>query len=147
MRMLGQDEKRAAWSPRCERARLRTYTFGASSATIRPELFPALVALSRILRAHGRGPRQHDTWSYNCRKIAGSEKWSTHAYGVALDVRATDYPHGSRVTDPVLLAAALEVEQLVTPDGWRMWEWGGRWRRPDGMHWEIACPPASLARL
>lgn len=145
-RLLTQTAKRAAWAPRCHPDGLHRYTFGAGAATIRPELFPALVALSRILRAHDRAPRAHDTWSYACRFIAGTRTWSTHAYGISVDVRATSYPLGVRVRDVALLAAAAEVEALTTPDGWRVWEWGGRWNRPDGMHWEIACPPSS-ARL
>lgn len=70
-----------------------------------------------------------------------------HAYGIALDVRATSYPLGAPVTDAALLAAAEEIEALTTPDGWRVWHWGGRWRRPDGMHWEAAAPPASIKLL
>lgn len=147
MKQLTQTQKRAAWAPRCRPELLRKYTFGAGVAIMRPELFPALVKLSRILRAHDRGPRAHDTWSYNCRVIAGTSTWSVHAYGIAVDVRAISYPWGVRVTDPVLLAAAAEIEAIVTPDGWQVWEWGGRWRRPDGMHWEAACPPASAKLL
>lgn len=147
MKRLSQAEKKAAWSPRCKRALLRSYSFGPAVAIIRPELFPALVLLSRILRDHDRGPRAHDTWSYNCRLIAGTTKWSTHSYGIALDVRATSYPHGQRVTDPALLSAAREIEGLVTPDGWRVWEWGGRWSKPDGMHFEAAAPPKSVSLL
>lgn len=147
MKHLAQPQKRAAWSPRCTPRILREYSFGPSVARIRPELFPALVHLSRILRAHDRGPRVHDTWSYNCRLIAGTTSWSMHAYGIAVDVRATSYPHGVTVTDEALLAAVREIEALSTPDGWRVWEWGGRWRRPDGMHFEAAAPPASIAQL
>lgn len=147
MRMLTQTQKRAAWAPRCQRDGLRQYSFGAGVAILRPEVFPALVLLSRILRGNGRGPRSHDTWSYACRKIAGTSLWSMHAYAIAVDVRATSYRLGVTVTDPALLNAAAEVERLTTPDGWRVWEWGGRWARPDGMHWEIAAPPASVALL
>lgn len=147
MRKLSQSQKRELWAPRCTRTLLQRFSFGASTATIRHELFPALVLLSRILRAHDRGPRAHDTWSYSCRKIAGTSRWSMHAYGIALDVRATSYPLGVPVTDHALHRAAAEIEGLTTPDGWQVWEWGGRWRRPDGMHWEAACPPASAKLL
>lgn len=147
MRKLTQTQKRYAWSPRCNRGALRQYSFGAGVAILRPEVFPALVLLSRILRGNGRAPRSHDTWSYACRKIAGTNLWSMHAYGIAVDVRATDYLLGVHVGDSALLNAATEVERLTTPDGWRVWEWGGRWSRPDGMHWEIAAPPASIKLL
>lgn len=147
MRILTQAQKRVVWGSPCRRDSFRTYSFGESIAIIRPEVFPALVHLSRILRAHDRGPRGFDTWSYACRRIAGTNRWSMHAYGIALDVRATSYPLGVRVTDPQLLAAVREIEALRTPDGWRVWEWGGRWSRPDGMHFEAAAPPASMKLL
>lgn len=147
MKSLTQAQKRSLWGPPCQRESLRQYSFGLGIAIIRPEVFPALVHLSRILRAHGRGPRAHDTWSYACRKIAGTSSWSMHSYGIAVDVRATSYPLGVRVRDAALLAAVAEIEALSTPDGWRVWEWGGRWRRPDGMHFEVAAPPHALKLL
>lgn len=147
MRMLSQTQKRAAWAPRCHPAGLRRYALGRANVLIRPELFAGLVLLSRALQRHDRGARAHDTWSYACRPIAGTTSWSMHSYGIALDVRATAYPLGVRVTDAALLAAVAEIEAITTPDGWRVWEWGGRWRRPDGMHFEAACPPASAALL
>lgn len=146
-KLLSQDDKRTSWGPPCEMTAMQTFSFGQGNARLRPECFVPLVLLSRILRKHDRWPRRFDTWSFACRVIAGTSRWSMHAYGIAVDVRATSYPLGVKVTDPVLLAAAAEVEALVTPDGWRVWEWGGRWRRPDGMHWEIGCPPASAALL
>lgn len=146
-KLLSQADKRLLWGPPCPMTTLQTYSFGQGNARLRPECFVPLVLLSRALRKHDRWPRRFDTWSYACRAIAGTSSWSMHAFGIAVDVRATSYPLGVRVTDQQLLAAAGEVEALVTPDGWRVWEWGGRWRRPDGMHWEIACPPASAALL
>lgn len=145
MRMLTQTQKRAAWSPGCRRDRLAAYRFGGGVALIDPRCFIALVMLSRILRRHDRAPRDFDTWSYACRPVRRGTALSMHSYGIAVDVRATSFPLGVQVRDEQLLATAADVAQLVTPDGWRVWEWGGNWRRPDGMHWEIAAPPASLA--
>lgn len=145
--LLSQAAKRQQWGPPCDFLRLETFSFGQGNARIRPELFGALIWLSRILRAYDRWPRRFDTWSYACRPIAGTDQWSLHALGIAVDVRATSYPLGVKVTDPQLLAAATEIEQLHTTDGYQVWEWGGRWRRPDGMHWEIGCPPSSLRSL
>lgn len=32
--------------------------------------------------------------SYSCRKMTGSTKWSTHAWGIAVDINWTDNPYG-----------------------------------------------------
>lgn len=144
---LSQEGKRAAWGPPCQFRKMQRYILGQGEVLIRPEAFAALVLLSSILRHHGVTPRAHDTWSYHCRKIGGTSLWSMHAYGIALDIRATSYPLGVPVTDPAMLAAAARIEALTTPDGWTVWDWGGRWRRPDGMHFELACPIASAKLL
>lgn len=74
-----------------------------------------------------------DDWSYVCRKIAGSDKWSNHAYAKAIDVNAISNPqrHGL-VTDmpPWFINLGLTKYHLT---------WGGNYHAPtkqDAMHWE-----------
>ena len=38
-----------------------------------------------------------------------------------------------------------EIEAIRTTAGLPVWEWGGDWRTPDTMHYEIAASPAELA--
>lgn len=70
-------------------------------------------------------------WGYACRKIRGSNSWSNHAWGLAVDLNAPKNPMSSRlITD--------------MPD-WMpvMWKsygfrWGGDYRgRKDAMHYEF----------
>jgi hypothetical protein len=52
---------------------------------------------------------------------------SPHAWGVAVDLNAAEYPYGSTRLQDSRLVAAFEAEGF---------EWGGRWRSPDPMHFE-----------
>jgi hypothetical protein len=52
-----------------------------------------------------------------------------HGFGGALDFNAETNELGTKGDmDP-------EVVAIVEAHGW---EWGGRWRRPDPMHWQFA---------
>lgn len=55
--------------------------------------------------------------------------WSTHAWGIAIDVNAATNGYGAR---PRLSAAFVKC---FTDVGF---EWGGSWRTPDGMHFQFA---------
>jgi hypothetical protein len=54
---------------------------------------------------------------------------SMHAWGLAIDVNARDNPLGAT---PVMDQRVVEVFER-----WGF-DWGGHWRRPDGMHFELA---------
>lgn len=98
--------------------------------------------------------------TYNDRVIAGTERKSAHAYGIAIDIgtasadywrsaagATADVPAAWRNRIPVVVVDAFEAEGFV---------WGGRWRHYDTMHFEWrpelfdpACkaqPPAAGAR-
>jgi hypothetical protein len=67
--------------------------------------------------------------TYNKRKISGSDRWSNHAYGGAIDINAEEngFNTGKGTIPPVLVAAFDAV-------GFR---WGGRYKgRTDPMHFE-----------
>ena len=78
--------------------------------------------------------------TYNDRVIAGTERKSAHAYGIAIDIGTaqSDYwrnaagataeaPPAWRNRIPAAIVAAFEAEQFV---------WGGRWQHYDTMHFE-----------
>ncbi len=91
-----------------------------------------------------------NTSAFNCRGIPGSNRWSQHAYGRAIDLNpllnpcvfvsgefqphnAAPYLDRSR-TDPGLLHAAAPATHAFTDRGWR---WGGYWNSPiDYQHFE-----------
>jgi D-alanyl-D-alanine carboxypeptidase len=92
----------------------------------------------------------NNTSAFNCRGIPGSNRWSQHAYGRAIDLNpllnpciyasgefqphnAAPYLDRSR-TDPGLLHAADPAVHVFTDRGWR---WGGDWKGPiDYQHFE-----------
>jgi hypothetical protein len=47
-----------------------------------------------IINAHKSEYVRHGIWGYNCRYIDGTTKYSTHAWGIAVDVSSADEPYG-----------------------------------------------------
>jgi hypothetical protein len=92
----------------------------------------------------------NNTSAFNCRGIPGSDQWSPHAYGRAIDVNpllnpcvyaggafapqnAAAYLDRGR-TDPGLLHDGDPAVRVFTDRGWR---WGGAWTTPlDYQHFE-----------
>jgi hypothetical protein len=91
----------------------------------------------------------NNTSAFNCRLIPGTDEWSPHAYGRAIDINtlinpclyasgyfepenAAAYLDRSR-TDPGLIHSGDPAEQVFTERGW---QWGGYWRAPDYQHFE-----------
>ncbi|MBB2989768.1 hypothetical protein FHR72_001231 [Mycolicibacterium iranicum] len=95
--------------------------------------------------------RDNNTSAFNCRGIPGSDSWSLHAYGRAVDVNpklnpyipssgvpepanATPWVDRGR-TDPGMLHDGDAAVLAFTDRGWR---WGGHWRSPlDYQHFEM----------
>ncbi len=91
-----------------------------------------------------------NTSAFNCRKIPGTDRWSPHAYGRAIDVNprvnpclyadgavqpgnAAAYLDRGR-TDPGLLHDGDPAVRVFTDRGW---QWGGQWTTPlDYQHFE-----------
>lgn len=92
----------------------------------------------------------NNTSAFNCRSLPGSDRWSQHAYGRAIDLNpllnpyidgtgafepknAAAYLDRSR-SDPGLLHDGDPAVRAFTDRGWR---WGGHWRSPvDYQHFE-----------
>jgi D-alanyl-D-alanine carboxypeptidase len=91
----------------------------------------------------------NNTSAFNCRLIPGTNEWSPHAYGRAIDLNplinpclystgyfepqnAAAYLDRSR-TDPGLLHADDPSVHAFTERGW---QWGGSWTTPDYQHFE-----------
>ncbi len=58
-----------------------------------------------------------------------TSKWSTHAWGLAIDVDVRRNPLGER---PVIDLAIVRIFEACG------FTWGGGWRRPDGQHFQYA---------
>ncbi len=92
----------------------------------------------------------NNTSAFNCRRIPGTDEWSPHAYGRAIDLNplvnpclyASGYfePRNAAAyldrgrTDPGLLHVGDPAVRAFTDRGWR---WGGDWTAPlDYQHFE-----------
>jgi hypothetical protein len=71
------------------------------------------------------------TWDgcFNIRKKRGLQSMSLHSWGIAIDVNAFENGLGK---EPKLSPGFVKC---FTDAGF---EWGGNWKRKDGMHFEIA---------
>jgi hypothetical protein len=91
--------------------------------------------------------RANLTSAFNCRFVAGTRRWSEHAYGMAIDINPVQNPYvsGSHVSPAAgrpyvnrrrrakgMIRANGAVVKAFASIGW---EWGGNWRSvKDYMH-------------
>ena len=66
---------------------------------------------------------------YSTRNKRGIDEPSTHSWAIAIDINPHRGELGREPTMPDFIVCAFER---------RGFEWGGRWRRPDGMHFQAA---------
>ena len=84
-----------------------------------------------------------DDWGYCYREIRGSSTaLSNHSSGTAIDLNATKHPLGKAGT--FSLGKVPMIRALAKKYGLR---WGGDFRRPDEMHFEITLSEAKVAAL
>ncbi len=69
------------------------------------------------------------------RRKAGGNTLSHHSWGIALDINADWNPFGDA---PAFSGAKGSVRRLVPIFEAHGFAWGGRWHKPDGMHFELA---------
>jgi hypothetical protein len=87
-----------------------------------------------------RSMAANNTSAFNCRPVAGTSRWSEHAYGRAIDVNPVQNPYvvGRHVSPPAgrpyanrgrrapgMIRAGDAVERAFAAAGWA---WGGAWR-------------------
>ena len=83
-----------------------------------------------------------NTSAFNCRTVAGTTRWSEHAYGRAIDINPVENPYvigshvspesGRRYVDrrkrlPGMIHDGDAVERAFSSVGWG---WGGHWSSP-----------------
>jgi len=101
----------------------------------------------RLVDAYGADDRRSmaadNTSAFNCRFVAGTEVWSEHAYGRAIDVNPIENPYvtaGGYVSPPAgarfarrsrhakgMIHRRGPVVDVFADAGW---EWGGNWPGP-----------------
>jgi len=106
-----------------------------------------------------RSMAANNTSAFNCRKVAGSTRWSKHAWGLAIDINpmqnpyvyngAYDPPGSERWADRSQVVPGMIVEggPVVGAFDSIGWAWGGRWGSPlDYQHFEVkTCPSTTTA--
>lgn len=84
--------------------------------------------------------------TYNCRNIAGSTNKSIHAYALALDLNPKKNPHKSPLTTDMPDSFITRMEG-IRANGKQAVMWGGRWSKPDAMHFQINVAPADCKEV
>ena len=101
----------------------------------------------RLVDAYGaddhRSMEADNTSAFNCRFVAGTDRWSEHAYGRAIDVNPIENPYadGDGYVSPPQGAAFADrsrrAKGLIHRGGPVVaafaavgWEWGGNWAWP-----------------
>jgi D-alanyl-D-alanine carboxypeptidase len=101
----------------------------------------------RLVDAYGADDRSSmaadNTSAFNCRFVAGTETWSEHAYGRAIDVNPIENPYvtdsgyvsppaGARFADRSRRAKGMIYRGGAVVDAFAAagWEWGGNWSWP-----------------
>lgn len=164
------DAFRTAWSADlCATGNMVTRRVLSHDTRVSARAADAYAAFHRVLLATGYEARW--TSAYSCRNIAGTDRYSLHAFGIALDVDPAENPFQSPTSGSVRFSSAstragraadvaagradtiftptqiAAVEAIRTVDGRQVWGWGGRWRTPlDTMHFELKVTPSELAR-
>ena len=82
--------------------------------------------------------RPGECWGYNPRKVAGTNVWSDHAWGTAVDLNAPANGRGGRGDIPDGVVALWQDHGF---------EWGGRWKNTDPMHMQFSGTPADAAYM
>jgi len=103
--------------------------------------FPTRIYLNNLLQAPleqalrnliARGfAAEMRTWDgcYIIRNARGLTSWSLHAWGLAVDMNAATNRLGAKPT------LSRGFVKCFTDAGF---DWGGTWRRPDGMHFQLS---------
>ena len=97
------------------------------------DLIPLLEHAFINIHDRGLGPEIR-TWDgcFNIRRKRGGSNYSLHSWGLAVDINAAWNRFGKIPTMSDALVKAFEDAGFL---------WGGRWSKPDGMHFQIARLP------
>jgi hypothetical protein len=90
--------------------------------------------------------RTWDDWGWAYRKIAGSNTYSNHASGTAVDLNAVQHPQGVHNTFTPIQRTKINWCLRVRLRG--VVRWGGTFSTTvDDMHWEINKPMEDVRRV
>jgi hypothetical protein len=120
--------------------------FGKHIGGVPSTLVPAYAALEQALTSAGYHPPDKcmSVWSYNCRLIAGTDSYSLHSYGIAVDIDPPQNPYsgGDPYSGWMKEHHVDAVMKIRTTKGKGLWYWGGYWSSHDRMHFQIDNTPS-----
>ena len=118
--------------------------YGKSVGGVARPAVDAFLALEAALKATGY--RANSRWSFNCRTIGKSTKYSLHSYGIAIDIdpRENPFTAGDPYSGKLKRRHVDAVLGIKNTRGQSIWSWGGKWRKPDRMHFQINRGPNDL---
>ena len=92
-------------------------------------VYPLMQALNNIVDR--KLTAQVQTWDgcFCIRSKRGALSRSLHSWGLAIDINAATNVFGNKPTMPLTLV------KCFTDAGF---DWGGRWQKPDGMHFQLS---------
>ncbi len=175
IRVVTAEELGPTWNPSCpigleELRAVRVAYFGTDGqehagelivhhevaqevAAIFADIFEARFPIHEIASAATRGGDDDAlmaddiTSGFNCRFVDGTNRWSKHAYGRAIDINPFENPWvraGGKIDPPeaeVYVDRSNSDPRLIRPDGpvvtafrSQGWSWGGDWVDPDYQH-------------
>lgn len=134
-----QNARQKGWGAPCA-ARRATIVLTFARVTVDVRVAELAGLIMRANERQGYMYRKADTGAYNCRMIAGTNVWSNHAWGLAIDQNWQTNPYRSplRTDMPVWLR-----------DRWNRYgfAWGGDYaRKKDAMHHEAMGTPAQMSQ-
>lgn len=120
---------------------------GKGRARINKTVLPAFTLLNMCLVEDNYITHKSTTGGYNFRKIAGTDRYSCHAYGLAVDINWDLNPvtrDGSTKTN-FKDTTIKKILSIKTQDGLQVFRWGGDYKSyKDPMHFEIFVTPEEL---
>lgn len=141
-----------AWGDPCEITTVAAAIYeGGPRAQIHAAILEAYCLLGAVFVKHGYVVRR--IGCYNCRKITGGSSFSSHAWGISVDVNDDTNPYRlDRLVTDMPAAMIADVVAIRTKDGVQVWRWGGDWdgdpntenSNYDSMHFEIIASKAEL---
>jgi len=122
-------------------SQFRTISFLGTSVQIHESLVPSLQRIDAKWRAQSNRYRVQTVLGVQCRNVAGTNRRSNHAYGIAMDINPSQNPFcpnnaacGGR--NILITDMPPEFVALFTSEGWG---WGGNWNSSkDAMHFSKA---------
>jgi peptidoglycan hydrolase-like protein with peptidoglycan-binding domain len=104
----------------------------------------AFKALEAALTSSGYKPSS--SWAYNCRNIGGTDRYSLHSYGIAIDIDPSVNPFstGDPYSGKIKANHVEAVLAIKNQKGQSVWSWGGSWKKRDRMHFQLDKDPTGV---